>query len=870
MQSLKATIKKIGALASGALMIGATVGMAAAFDLSNFPSPFVSGGNVASQIVVGSAAQTADVVGGIQIAERLGNLAIKSEEKTASAAVSGTSVSVSKGVSLDTANTKLYFGDSTNTARQTLTKSDLPEILKSGSLSVSGTEYKYDQYISVGSKTITFGNSGESIDPILYVDVGTSASSPLYTTQVVFNKALNVSSSRVQGKSITLFGKQYTIGSGSDYNTLVLYGAGVTDQFTHGQDKTVTVGGTEYTLKTVIDTSGNVAIYVNGVTDGSTYAAGESTVIGGLNIYVKSVMYASTTDLTQNYATLSLGSEKLTLNSGDAVKVGESETSIDGTLVTITGTSGTGISKISIKVAAKDSTGDYIAKDKSFTDPVFGSFKVAFGGLAPDLTASSRDQVYLGVSGNNAATLKFKDYRGNEKQLIIAYDNDTATGTVTPILADTNKNIYHVVEGDAVSENQYVLLSQGGFSHVFKVTDISSVGTSNAKVVLQDQMSGDTTTIYLEAPGYTNATTYIDGMTYYVNATSTAVKFTWNADSTDSATFGDAGNITTVFPLLKGNNGELITFLNNASKTFSNGGSTGKYYEFPGGSAGTTIAKVSNATTSVTAGRLTYYFTPGSTTSTLANISGVTLTAYPMVLLLEEKGKNSAGADVRDAIIAKTTSAGTTPAKMAWSSTVTFTDANSPSFKTLISDTYTSKAVDRYGTMVKRYTYDQGSITIYYPDNQAIAAVGIGADPSFTIGGGNTEIKYNQSVPGQIAANAAWLDTEVTPSIKSNNNLILVGGPAINSLVADLAAQPNSSVWNLNTWRDGAHNNMAQIALVENAFAQGKVALVVAGHSADDTRAACKAVANYDVAPFKDKATKGVTEITLTSAEYPS
>jgi len=879
MQNLKATIRKIGALASGALMMGATLGMVSAFDLADFPSPFVSNGNIASQIVVGSGAMTADVVGGIQIAERLGNLAITSEEKTATAATGSASVSVTGGESLDTANTKLYLGDAINSAKTTITKNELPNLLASGTLSVSGVDYTYDQYLVMGSRTVTFGKSGESIDPVMYVDSGTggtNVAAPLYTARVVFNKLLNISNSRVQGKTLTLFNKDYTIGSGSDYNTLILYGYGVTDQFTHGVEQTVTVGGTDYVVKAVVDTSSNVAFTVNGVSDGSTYAQGESTTLEGLNIYIKSVFYASSTDLTQNYATLSLGSEKISLDTANKVKTGTSLTSVDGTYVTNAGTSGSGISKLEIAVAAPDATGDYIAKGNSFVDPVFGSFKVAFGGVSPDLEDAGRSQTYLATSGDNAQTLKFTDYRGYEKTLSIGYDNDTVTGTVTPTLTDTNARVYHVIEGEAVPENEYVLLSQGDFSHIFQVTNIDDVGDSSGtpEVELTDMMSGDKTTIYLEAPGYTNATAYIDGLTYFVNATSAVAKFTWNADSTDTATFGSTGNITTLFPLIKGANGEFLTFLNNVStQGLANGNLTTTYYEVPGGSAGTTIVGITNATTSVSAGRITYALTNGMSTSNITTIGGVLPLLHPMVLLLEEKGKNSGGSEVRDAIIAIGGTSGTAPMKMGWSSTVVYTDASAPATNykdNMIGDTYTYKTVDRYGAFVKQYTYEQGTITIYYPDEQSIAAVAVGEEPVITIGGGSTDVTYTESTQGDLLANAAWLDTEVTPSIKSDNNLILIGGPAINTLVADLSAQEGSTVWDLDTWRDGAHDGMAQVVLVEDAFVSGKVALVVAGHSADDTRSASKAVATYDVAPFSDKAATGVSEITLTSAEYPS
>lgn len=816
-------IKRVLAGSLAAIAAGATL-LATGFATSQSLGDYVvtSDGSLTSPIiVVGKAAKVDDVISAADIAAAVAGYA------TTTTTVAGAlTTSVSNGVMLETGGTKLYLGDNIDSAKTTLTKNDLPTLLASGSLTISGTTYTYDQYITAGSRSITYGNSGETIDPILYIDIGTSTSTPLYTTKVIFNKPLNVSNSRVQGKSITLFNKEFTIGSGSDYNTLILYGYGVTIPVSHGEEKTVSIGGTEYTIKVIIDTNSNVMLYVNGETDGTLYSAGESTSIQGLTIYIKSVLYASSTDLTQNYATLSLGSQKLTLEDGSKVKVGETPTSIDGTYVSITGTPGTGISKLEIAVAAEDSVGDYIASGDTFTDPIFGTFKVAFNGLIPSFDSEDRSVITLGTSGDNSATITFTDYRGHEKTVYFAYDNDTSTSTVTPILADTSGRVYHVIEGESVQENEYVLLSQGGFSHIFQVTDIDDVGdsTGTPKVDIYDIFSGDTITIYLEAPSYTNATTYIDGQTYYVNATSTSVKFTWKADASDTASPGNPGSIITLFPLIKGKNGELITFFNNATSTF--GSTSGIKYEFPGGSAGTTIATVTNDTTSITAGRITYYFTPGSSSATLANISGVAFDNYPTVLILEEKGKDTSGAEVRNAIIAKTATIGTSaPYKMGWSSSVTFTDAINPSFITLVSDTYTSKTVDRYGTLVTRNTYGQGTITISYPNDQATAAVAIGSDPVFTTTAGGATVETAVKITEPVAKFDNEIDTTAL-----TGDLILVGGPCVNTLVAELMGTTLENCMDVWTYTKGI------IKEYENVFDSGKKALVVAGTYAADTR----------------------------------
>jgi len=87
-------------------------------------------------------------------------------------------------------------------------------------------------------------------------------------------------------------------------------------------------------------------------------------------------------------------------------------------------------------------------------------------------------------------------------------------------------------------------------------------------------------------------------------------------------------------------------------------------------------------------------------------------------------------------------------------------------------------------------------------------------------------------------------DREVTTADKSNNNLILIGGPASNTLVAELAAA--GKTWTLQQWLDGTKTNTAIIQLVDNAFSSGKSALIVAGYASLDTRVASSILQNWD------------------------
>jgi S-layer protein (TIGR01564 family) len=69
--NIKKTVKKVAALVAGATMMGATIMGAMAYDLSNYPEPFVKNGVADAKIVVGEKAATQDVVGAIDLAASL-------------------------------------------------------------------------------------------------------------------------------------------------------------------------------------------------------------------------------------------------------------------------------------------------------------------------------------------------------------------------------------------------------------------------------------------------------------------------------------------------------------------------------------------------------------------------------------------------------------------------------------------------------------------------------------------------------------------------------------------------------------------------------------------------------------------------------
>lgn len=108
----------------------------------------------------------------------------------------------------------------------------------------------------------------------------------------------------------------------------------------------------------------------------------------------------------------------------------------------------------------------------------------------------------------------------------------------------------------------------------------------------------------------------------------------------------------------------------------------------------------------------------------------------------------------------------------------------------------------------------------------------------------------------------AKLDTEVTATEKASN-LVLVGGPCANTLTATLAAKSDTDA--LKTCATWPGENFALIMAFDDGFTTGKVAIVVAGTRAEDTRLGTSALQQYNLAPVKDKLTGTAVKITGTA-----
>jgi len=863
--------KILAAGTMGLLMAGSTLAFAAT--LADYPQPFLTSDGAADfLVVVGASAMPADVVGSIDVATRLGSEAYTSYNCPGS---SGATTVTGEGAAVATTNMKAYLNDylKKDGLRYTFTKTELPTVLKSGTIedSTLSTTYDYNQYIELSDDyTVQFAqyrpSSGTTQDPALVLleanganPSTASTSTYVYKEKVVFEKEVN--GTTTVGETMSLFGKTYTISSTTTFTAsspkLVLYGSADTKVLTEKEKVTVTVAGNAYdvTLGGVSDAD---TIVVTVGTDTKSIDKLQTKTIGGLQVYVDDVYYYGSTR-TDNQAKVSFGASTLTLEEGKKAytTVGGTSTNIDGTYVDLTASDGK-LTMVEIYVVGPKSTVDVVKEGDAFTDPIFGTFKLDFASATPDLMSSVKSTLDVKASGDDQLTATFMDYRGNTKTITWAYNADSID------LEDSGGYKYVVVEGQDIAENQYFITDAGGYSHLFQLSSLDNDGSATGSLELTDIFSGTTYSVLM---GLDNQSTkVIDGQTYYIKGNTTHVKVTWGTTSN----YQDVGAELTVWPIIPGTKGERYALAENPSTL--TGITNGKYMILPTGvvlatawstvtgtvylnltaytgytASGCTNFNISSSASScalklgksATGGA--YYNITGTGTNTSITIkpAGSTTVAYneEAIAIVEEADSLSNAYSVW--VQASNETSGSIVQIMAGAPDFTYTDRDSVAMKT---DTYKTQYVDVYGVFAERNTYGQDSVKLWYPDEQTTMDFFIlGPDGAVSTQGAVTggTVKQQTSVKTAVAK----LDSDVTDADKNNDNIILVGGPAVNTLVVDLATAGKTKDL---SWYLSQGEGTAIIDFIADAWGTGKAALVVAGYSAADTKAVTGILLGYD------------------------
>jgi hypothetical protein len=876
---MRFNFRQISALATSALMIGMTAGVAAA---ANYPAPFVSGGVADVAIVYGTGAGVSalDVV-------QAGN--IQSSLASFVTPTGGTTTSTSgETVSLDTSADRIWLNTSLNAVKSTLTSTDLPTVLDDSSFAGDQTATLTPTIKLIGGGAAGGDNSGKVIfskqpkstnDPSIVLNPSTrTGSSPLYNASVTFSKAVNFTHSDSEGEEVVLFGQSFTVASETDTSELVLLKqAQKVSLSSDAPSAAVTVGGATYTVELISasDTAASIKITdSSGASSEKEINEAASKRVQGIDV---AVITADETNLKLS-ASVIVGSDKITLGeSGGTVTKGESDDPIDGTTAYIVG--GTdAVTELAVTVYAPDTSNDAILAGESFIDPVFGSFKMDFAGLSSPLDDANREIISVQNSGDKAMSITMTDQDGNTGTFEFAYNasygsKQVHTANVSKpdhwrLSDDANFSIF-TYEGANLSEDEYIVLGNEDYGHLLQVTQIyndTSATFGNDKVKLRDILSGTTYDTVFTSSGVGTVT--IDGKQYTV-----LFDQTYGNIATIKYPTSESANTDTwvIYPTIETKSGALVQFyepLNISLNAFNGTVSAGPVtFRFPDGDGytdvvftyvnsaahgnwsitvgGTTVNSISTVVNAdIAAGSNSTAFTIGTMTWNVSNAAGVAagianrtliqinnpestaagleaqggLFGAPGVIIYEGKDDDS---NYHGVLLNLEDDMAGTSTDGVGVNDVLFSSDKYHVGATLHSDSDITQDIDWWGALVTTNAddSDQKTVTVSYPKSQVYANLFIGSSGSSVTSGGS----------GGALGDVLVKDSEV--SSVGSKNLIVVGGSCINSVAASLVGGARCG----SSWTDATTVGSGQFLIQSFSRDGGKVALLVAGYEAADT-----------------------------------
>jgi hypothetical protein len=846
---MKFNFRKIASVIASAVMIGSTLGTALA---ANYPVPFVSGGTADGAIVVTSGTHTGaavdwDAAVGLQTA--LQGL-VTSTTSTTSAAITGEAAALFSG------GTKLYVNDTLNSVKTILTKSDLPTILADGSFS-GNVDATMTFTIDVGSNPkVTWAKQPTSSDnPNYALAISTGSTSAIYNSVVTFNKAVNLTHADSEGQSITLFGQKYTIGSATSLTDLVLLKSAEKVDLSSDANPSqqVTIEGKTYTIELVSasDTAATIKVTDSaGTSESREVTEAASKKINGITV---AVINADETNLKLT-ASVVAGSDKITLVDGSAIAKGEEGTAIDGTNVEFTG-GPSAMTKIAVNISAPDSDHDAIKAGSSFVDPVFGNFKLDFAGLnIPSDNSTAREEIAFTTSGVDKEQIKFTDYRGLTKTFVYA-KNTTAIGT--KLMVDDDYHNITVMERQPIHYQEYVVVGNQDEGYLLKLSSVknSTTGTNNDYVKFTDAFSGDVLETVWSGDGI--GTISIGGKSYGVqlsgDSSNATEDYVVRLNYPDSS--GD--NTAILFPTIKTSKGALVMLTDtlDINTTGWYNDSSGVTYNLtslkvPNGDGYTAIALANEAggvvdvggTDLVISGNIGVAKPIGNimlnftvlTNDTLrvrvAKPTGTDLTAglyRPKVVIFEGKDDNNAYNTMVVSLTGKGVSSdelGVDTVESSWTNT---SSSSSTWATTMASDSNKAQLADLWGTIALVDSSDSSdkTATISYPKEQLYAQIYMGANAAAI-------------TPGQAGGAGGTIlvvkDTEVASV--SSKNLVVVGGSCINTVAAKVLGSDVPVCGADFTTKTSVDAGKYLIQSVASPYNTGKVAVLVAGYEAAETK----------------------------------
>ena len=915
--NVRKTIKTISSVFVGGIMLGATILGATALDFKDYPNQFIKDGKFDGLIVIGSTAQTQDVLGAIDIATSL-QYSMKTETYVNVAGSGSSSVSLTGDVvEIKKSNQNLQLGDFLYEARSILTAGDMA-MLEVGEFRNSMGSTTYSQYLEFkpDNGQIVYGkDNNDKIGTYLkFID-----GKPAFTYKIVFNSGIESSIdgtdlTELYGGKINILGNEYTIVKGYANPTtnvikLTLMGGQVTDILKEYATKTYSVNGIDYEITIpIISDSGNgnnpeVMFQVNGETtgkmrEGSTYTLKDGTLIGVRSIMANEGSEVGGQDIVEFY----IGSQKIdlydTINSVGGGKVTVNDkylTSIDFNMNGQLINDNAKITDMTFTVNTDSRYGDvYIGSGEGlretlrYPEAMIGNiWDIRFEGL----TTPQNNELKIENSGDKSYRLSFTNQENNAYNIdFVDNSNDNNCGFK---FGQDDKNLYFMETGNYdIKKNDLFILNNANRNDnaVTKVIRYAYHDKVNKQLMFTDASGdGDITVVYETTDGITGTGNIISGGDQYkvvVDINTGNLKVDYNANGNIVA--GDkikvvinGGGIVDLF--VGGTTAQLssqqyttvnttiqepytvmvdtprnVTLYRNVTNVV-----TQSYTEMVNTPYNVTLyrnetATVNNVTTTVQVPYTEIVIVPVNTTL-YRNVSVTTQEPYVASVTIPINTTLYRSVTTQTTI-ALNNSCGASQAPNTFTMSLTTlgkhidngvdetilwdiykTTDNKVSLGNLIgittsSDNNLRTGTSKYGTFV---TYDTentpADLTFNYPNEQALGQVFVTGNKDVKMTNSTTSAtRYATTVMNRLEVGKSVLDTAISDN--AAQNMIVVGGPCVNSVAKALMGNKENCA-------EGFTPGSGIVRLVQSG---NKVAMIVAGYSADDSMRTARFIANYD------------------------
>lgn len=809
---IRKAITKIAAIGIGASMVGATVlSSLAAVDLSQYPKPMFikDDGTFNGVIIVGDGAAAEDIIGATNIMSSLQAAAVKkvtvNTGGTSKTTVSGESAQV------NTDSNHLTIGESLKSVKNNYNDDDLPNLLAKGTYVANGDDssqqYTYNQKLefgSAGNATFTHIEDNDyALDPdspVLAVYSPRNSQFMTYELDFVKDAESDYDSSGsgcgtqyelcdFEDTKITIMGKTYDItkahfnASGTNDVELDLMGAATTQTLYEGETATYTLNGKDYEVNVLI------------ISDTGTSNPSVIFQVNG----------KTTKDLTKGQTTtvdgLELGVKEVLGN--EAGEEGAGKDMVEFYL---------GAKKIVLKDSdafTKDDFPDNLQVGDNDVDDVYADVYMGQSGskyTLKDIKLRWKPSSDLFVTEKQSET-----FPGLESFKVEYLGLDASTKEHAVIKSRGNNKIevnWPFVSGQATFDLLYDSDEDGNFDgygrasdeQIYTSTPTGAIDTGNWLLV----------TSQTEEESYLVEFTNVDSSSVVTLKDINGVKYEQGCSSVPCEI--DIGDTSVTLDYVDATNDRINVTSGLGSFLFSKQGMVlnvsnyegGDHAQIFGGNNGTTVNVTiveEDSNGNVLSGdkvKVTLGFTSDDKT-TVKSITGITNSGYSYA------NQNN-------------------PFEIPPGKTSVQWDD--------IDDSNNQESYTHYGTRWLFHTGgDEDWAELWYPKSEAHGLVYVSAINSKVTTSSGSGVTTEEVVP--IPVTASKLASEVPDVTKVN--AIVVGGPCVNSAAAKLMGNPTPCTKDF-------ENGKAMIKLYENG---DKVALLVAGYSAMDTRRATTVLSEY-------------------------